>query len=66
MDKRITVNPSRSSVLDGLQNVNGKGVETYASEASGNLAGVTTSTTRDALERRLDEIDRKLSEVFCS
>lgn len=50
-----------TGVLDGLQNVDGKGVETYGPDASGDLTQITTSETRDALERRLDEIDRKLS-----
>lgn len=47
-------------VLDGLQNVAGKGVETYGPGADGELTRITTAETRDALERRMDKIDRDL------
>lgn len=49
-------------VLDGLQNVDGHGVETYGPDGAGKLHRNTTAETRAALERRLDDLDRKLSE----
>ncbi len=50
-------------VLDGLQNVTGSGVETYGPDRAGKRHRNTTAETRDELERRLDELDRKLSEA---
>ena len=48
-------------VLDGLQNVDGHGVETYGPDGAGKRHRNTTAETRDASERRLDEISRKLN-----
>ncbi len=47
-------------VLDGLQNVDGHGVETYGPDGAGKRPRNTTAETRDALERRLDKIGRDL------
>ena len=47
-------------VLGGLQNVDGHGVETYGPDGAGKRHRNTTAETRDALERRLDEIGRDL------
>ena len=60
-DELLAERARLTGVLDGFQNVDGKGVETYGPDASGDLTGITTAETRDALERRLGEIDRKLS-----
>jgi hypothetical protein len=59
-EELLTERARLGGVLDGLQNVDGKGVETYGPDAAGGLTRVTTAETRDALERRLDEIDRNL------
>ena len=49
-EELLTERAQLGGVLDGLQNVDGKGVETY--DAAGGLTRVTTAETRDALERR--------------
>jgi hypothetical protein len=50
-------------VLDGLQNVDGHGTETYGPDGAGERHRTTTAETRDALERRLDAIDRDLKNM---
>ncbi len=50
-------------VLGGLQNVDGHGVETYGPDGAGKRHRNTTAETRDALERRLDEIGRDLKNM---
>ena len=47
-------------VLDGLQNVDGTGVETYGPDKAGKRHRNTTADTREELERRLDKIIREL------
>ena len=50
-------------VLDGLQNVDGHGRETYGPDGAGKRHRNTTAETREALERRLDEIGRDLENM---
>ncbi len=50
-------------VLSGLQNVDGHGLETYGPDGAGERHRNTTAETRDALERRLDEIGRDLKNM---
>jgi len=50
-------------VLGGLQNVDGHGVETYGPDGAGKRHRNTTAETRDALERRLDEIGRDIKNM---
>ncbi len=62
-EELLTERTRLGGVLDAFQNVTGKGVETYGPDGAGGLPVVTTAATRDALERRLDEIDRKLASL---